>query len=130
MSQNSNSKKQIGEDLLKQNRPDEYENIINGLAKMSPELGDFLLEFVYGSVWSRSYTENPVIDVKTRAIATISCLASLGKEPQLKSHIGGALKVGVTREEIIEVFLHLAVYAGFPVAINALKVAQEVFKNY
>jgi len=73
--------------MLTKNRPDEYENIINGLAKLSPELGDFLLEFAYGSVWARSYQENPAISVKTRAITTITCLATLGKEPQLKSHM-------------------------------------------
>ncbi|MEM1311839.1 MAG: carboxymuconolactone decarboxylase family protein [Patescibacteria group bacterium] len=103
---------------------------MNGLAKLSPELGDFLLEFVYGSVWSRSYTESPTIDVKTRALVTISCLASTSMMPQLKSHIGGALKVGVKKEEIIESLVHLSVYAGFPKAINALKVAQEVFKDF
>ncbi len=124
---NSKSKRQIGEELLIQNRSDEYKNIVENLAKTAPELADFLLEFVYGSVWSRSYEDNPIILPKIRAITTISCLASLGKEPQLKSHIGGALKIGVSKEEIIEVLLHLCVYAGFPVAINAIKIAQEVF---
>jgi len=123
------TKYEIGEELLKQNRPDEYKNIIEGLGKFSPELGEFLIEFVYGSVWARSYVDEPIISAKTRAIATISCLATLGREPQLRSHIAGALKVGCSKEEIIEVLLHLAVYAGFPVAINAIKVAREVFES-
>ena len=71
---------------------------------------------------------NTKILYKTRAIATISCLATLGREPQLRSHIVGALKVGCTKQEIIEVLLHLAVYSGFPVTINAIKVAREVFE--
>jgi 4-carboxymuconolactone decarboxylase len=132
MSQNQNfsiksSRYNKGEELLKQNRPDEYENIINGLSQISPELGEFLLEFVYGSVWSRSYESNAVISPNLRAIVTITCLASLGKEPQLKSHIAGALKIGCSKSEIIECLLHLSIYAGFPVAINSLKVAQQVF---
>jgi 4-carboxymuconolactone decarboxylase len=123
------TKYEIGEELLKQNRPDEYINIIEGLGKFSPELGEFLIEFVYGSVWARSYVDEAIISAKTRAIVTISCLASLGREPQLRSHIAGALKVGCSKEEIIEVLLHLAVYAGFPVTINAIKIAREVFES-
>jgi len=131
MSKNGNttSKYQIGEELLKQNRPDEYKNIVEGLAKFSPELGEFLIEFVYGTVWSRSYTENPVLPAQTRALVTISCLATLGREPQLRSHITGALNVGCSKQEIVEVLLHLCVYAGFPVTINAIKIAQEIFKS-
>jgi 4-carboxymuconolactone decarboxylase len=129
MSISQNTKYQEGEKLLKQNRPDEYKNIVEGLSQICPELSDFLIEFVYGSIWSRSYQDNPIITPKTRAIATISCLASLGKEPQLKSHIAGALKLGCTKQEIIEIFLHLSIYAGFPVAINSIKIAQQVFEE-
>jgi 4-carboxymuconolactone decarboxylase len=118
---------QKGKELLQKNRPDEYQNIIEGLGKFCPELGDFLLEFVYGDIWSRSYQDNPIITAKTRVLITISCLASLGKEPQLKSHIKGAFNIGCTRDEIIETLLHLCIYAGFPVTINAIKIAQEVF---
>jgi len=125
----TNKKHEAGKKLLLLNRPDEYKNIIEGLGKISPELGEYLIEFVYGTIWSRSYEENPIITPKTRALVTISCLASLGKEPQLRSHIQGALKIGCKKEEIIEVLLHLAIYAGFPVTINSIKVAQEVFEN-
>jgi 4-carboxymuconolactone decarboxylase len=118
-----------GKELLLQNRPDEYRNIVEDLGRFCPDLGNFLLEFVYGDIWSRSYVENPVISAKVRAMSTISCLATLGKEPQLRSHIAGALKVGCSKDEIVEVLLHLSVYAGFPVTINALKIARNVFEE-
>jgi len=123
----SDSKLEKAKELLLNNRPDEYQKIIEGLAKFSPELGEYLLEFVYGTVWSRSYQDNPIISPQTRSLVTISCLTSLGKEPQLRSHIQSALTVGCLKSEIIEVLLHLSVYAGFPVTINAIKIAQEVF---
>ena len=118
-----------GKHLLQNNRPDEYTNIVEGLGKFSPELGEYLLGFVYGDVWARSYEEHPIITPKERSLVTLSCLASLGKEPQLRSHINGALKVGCTEQEIIEAFLHLSIYAGFPVAINAIKIAKEEFER-
>ena len=124
MSKTDNDNYQAGKALLLKNRPDEYKNIVEGLGKFCPELGDFLIEFVYGQVWTRT-----TIPEQTRALVTISCLATLGKEPQLRSHIKGALNLGCKKEEIIEVLLHLAFYAGFPVAINGIKLAQEVFEN-
>ena len=65
-----------------------------------------------------------------REIATIAALAALGNaQPQLKVHIEAALNVGCTRDEIVEVFIQMAVYAGFPAALNALFAAREVFER-
>ncbi len=65
--------------------------------------------------------------MKSREIATIAALAATGQITQLKVHIQAALNVGVTREEIIEVMLQMALYAGFPAAINAIQAAREAF---
>jgi 4-carboxymuconolactone decarboxylase len=74
-------------------------------------------------VWAR-----PGLDLKQRELATVSALIALGHaEPELKVHMNGMLRVGWTREEIIEVVLHMAVYAGFPAALNALTIAGQVF---
>lgn len=82
-----------------------------------------MIEFPFGDVYSR-----PGLDLKSREIATIAALAALGNaQPQLKVHIFAALNVGCTQEEIIEVFIQMAVYAGFPAALNALFAAREVF---
>ncbi|MBU4607539.1 MAG: carboxymuconolactone decarboxylase family protein, partial [Methanobacterium sp.] len=70
------------------------------------------------------------LDLKSREIATVAALTAMGTAPlQLKSHINGALNVGCTKEEIIEVIIQMAVYAGFPAAINGIMIAKEVFEN-
>jgi 4-carboxymuconolactone decarboxylase len=93
------------------------------LEDIAPDFGRFILEFSYGDVFSR-----PGLDMRTREIAIISALTALGTaERQLKAHILGALKVGASREEIIEVMMQVAVYAGFPAGFNALLVAKRAF---
>lgn len=96
---------------------------VESLKDVSPELGKFVTEFAFGDVYSR-----PGLDLKTRQLLTIASLTTLGNAPlQLKSHIKGALNVGCTRSEIVEVLLQMAVYAGFPAAMNAMYAAKEVF---
>ena len=77
---------------------------------------------VMGDVWGR-----PGLDKSKKAIVTIGALTVTGKTAQLKSYIAAALNLGVPREEICEVILHVSVYGGFPAAIEALGVAKEVF---
>jgi 4-carboxymuconolactone decarboxylase len=66
------------------------------------------------------------LDLKTRALCTVSALIATGK-PQVHGHIRAALAVGATRQEIADVITHIAFYAGFPSAGNAVRAAQEVF---
>jgi 4-carboxymuconolactone decarboxylase len=88
-----------------------------------PELFNWLVEFVFGDVLSR-----PVLDLKARELATVAVLTALGNaRPQLRLHIHGALNVGWTREEVHEIILQQAVYAGFPAALNGVTLAREVF---
>ncbi|AFQ48006.1 carboxymuconolactone decarboxylase family protein [Burkholderia cepacia] len=99
------------------------ERVIAALAPIAPDFGRLLVEFGFGDIYSRSQ-----LDLKSREIATIAALAALGNaQPQLKVHVEAALNVGCTRDEIVEVFMQMAVYAGFPAALNALFAAQEVF---
>ncbi len=68
--------------------------------------------------------------MKSREIATVAALTALGyARPQLKVHIAAALNVGCKKEEVIEIIIQLAVYAGFPAALNGLSAAREVFGN-
>jgi 4-carboxymuconolactone decarboxylase len=86
-------------------------------------MADYVFEFAYGDIYSR-----PGLDLKSREMVTVAALTALGNAtPQLKSHINGALNAGCTREEIIEVIMQMAVYAGFPAALNGLYSAKEVF---
>jgi 4-carboxymuconolactone decarboxylase len=99
------------------------QNVIDALADIAPDFAAYLFEFPFGDIYSR-----PGLDLRSREIATIAALAALGNAaPQLKVHIEAALNVGVTREEIVEVLMQMAVYAGFPAALNGLFAAKEVF---
>lgn len=93
------------------------------LKGIAPDFERFLVEFPFGDIYSR-----PGLDLKSREIATIAALTALGYAiPQLKVHINGALNVGCTKEEIVEIMMQMAVYAGFPAALNGLNAAKEVF---
>jgi 4-carboxymuconolactone decarboxylase len=68
------------------------------------------------------------LDLRSREIGVVAALTAMGNAaPQLKVHLRAALNVGVTRQEIVEVIMQMAVYAGFPAALNGLTAAREVF---
>jgi 4-carboxymuconolactone decarboxylase len=82
-----------------------------------------LVEFPFAEIYTRT-----VLDLKTREMLTVAALTVLGyAQAELKDHIRGALNVGCSREEILEIILQMAVYAGFPAALEAVKTAAEVF---
>lgn len=98
-------------------------NIINSLRDIAPDFTRYLIEFPFGDIYSR-----PGLDLRSREIAVVAALTALGNAaPQLKVHIEGALNVGVSRDEVVEVIMQMAVYAGFPAALNGLFAAKEVF---
>jgi 4-carboxymuconolactone decarboxylase len=81
---------------------------------------DFIARYAWGDVWSR-----PGLDRRSRSMITLALLTALGSE-ELALHVRGAVRNGLTREEIGEVLLHSAVYAGVPAANRAFAVAQRV----
>jgi 4-carboxymuconolactone decarboxylase len=98
-------------------------NVINSLRDIAPDFARYLIEFPFGDIYSR-----PGLDLRSREIAVVAALTAMGNAaPQLKVHIEGALNVGVSQTEITEVMMQMAVYAGFPAALNALFAAKEVF---
>lgn len=99
------------------------EAVVEGLKDIAPDFATYLLEFPFGDIYSR-----PGLDLKSREIAVVAALTALGNAtPQLKVHIGAALNVGCSREEIVEILMMMAVYAGFPAALNGIAAAREVF---
>ncbi|MEM1309058.1 MAG: carboxymuconolactone decarboxylase family protein [Cyanobacteria bacterium P01_H01_bin.153] len=99
------------------------ERVIDSLKDIAPDLARYIIEFPFGDIYSR-----PGLDLKSREIATVAALTAMGNaQPQLKVHIHGALNVGCTHEEVVEVIIQMAVYAGFPAALNGIFAAQEVF---
>jgi len=85
---------------------------------------EFITRNAWGNVWQR-----PGLDLKTRSMVTVAMLTALGKQTELKGHVRGALKNGVTPEEIREIMLHATVYCGFPAAIDAFRSATEVVEG-
>ena len=98
---------------------------LDTLTDIAPDLGRWITDFAYGDVVSR-----PGLDLRTRELATVAALTALGNaQPQLKSHIGGALNAGCTSQEVLEVIMQMAVYAGFPASLNGISAAREVFAS-
>ncbi|WP_108652408.1 carboxymuconolactone decarboxylase family protein [Dongshaea marina] len=99
------------------------EEVISSLSEINPALARYTVEFGFGDIYSRSE-----LDLRSREIATVAALTTLGHaQPQLKVHINAALNVGCTPREILEIITQMAVYAGFPAALNASFTAKEVF---
>jgi 4-carboxymuconolactone decarboxylase len=99
------------------------ESVMNALSDIAPDFARFIIEFPYGDIYARG-----ILSAKERQIATIASIVTLGNAPtELKAHIQGGLNVGCSRQEIVEVIMQMAVYAGFPAALNGLLVAKEVF---
>lgn len=97
--------------------------MIDALSGIAPDFATYLFEFPFGDIYSRD-----ALDLKSREIATIAALAALGNAtPQLKVHIEAGLNVGLSRQEVTEILMQMAVYAGFPAALNGLFAAKDVF---
>lgn len=122
---NDESRYQRGLAKLKEIDGEVGERVVESLAGIAPDFARYLVEFPFGDIYSR-----PGLDLKSREIAVVAALTALGNAaPQLKVHVHGALNVGASRTEIVETIMQMAVYAGFPAALNGLAVAREVFEQ-
>lgn len=84
---------------------------------------DFITRIAWGEIWSR-----PGLDRRSRSLVTLGTLIALGRWEEFRLHVGAAINNGVTADEIKEVILHTAVYAGVPAANSAFNEAQEALK--
>jgi len=99
--------------------------IVAALDDVCPDLARMTIEWGFGDIVSR-----PGIDLKTRELVTIASCVTLGHAvPQLRAHIEGALNVGATPQEIVEVILQVCLYAGFAAGTNAMLLAADVFRS-
>ena len=85
-------------------------------------LQELITEYCWGTVWTRQQ-----LPPQTRSMLTIAMLIARGQEAELKLHIGGALRNGVSQQEIVEAIVHSAIYCGVPAAVGAARIAREVF---
>ncbi len=115
-----------GRSLVNELNPGMEEVLEKKYGEFVPGIGESVVDFAYGQQYSR-----PGLDLKSRYLATIAALTVLGghTSPQLKVNLQGALKAGLTKQEIGEVIWQMSLYGGFPASINALNSALEVFEE-
>ena len=121
----SGSRRERGMKALNQTSKSAGERVIKSLSDIAPDMGYFIIDFSYGDVFSRD-----ILSPKHKEIAMIAlCVATGTMEPQLKVHLHAALNVGCTKQELVKVMTHMAVYAGFPRALNGLGAVRQVFQE-
>jgi 4-carboxymuconolactone decarboxylase len=102
--------------------PEQAVRILSGVSGIAPDFAAYLVEYAFGDIGSR-----PGLDLKQREFAAVAALAAMGGvEPQLKARLHGALRLGWTQEELVELLMQISVHAGFPAAINALTALRDV----
>jgi 4-carboxymuconolactone decarboxylase len=95
---------------------------VTALGELAPDLEEMINEVLFGRVWTR-----PGLEPKMRSAITIVSLMAMQRLPQLKGHIANGLNMGLSKQEIIEILIHITFYAGVPTAVNAFQLAKEVF---
>lgn len=99
--------------------------LIEALKSICPDFATMTIQFAFGQVITREG-----LDLKTRELTIIASCVTLGHAiPQLKAHVEAALKVGATQQEIVEVIMQTALYAGFPAVSNAFLAIKDIFAN-
>ena len=109
-------KKVLGEDYV--------ERSLDAADDFNMPFQRLVTEYAWGSVWSREG-----LALKTRSLLNLAMLAALNRPEELKLHLTGALRNGVTENEIREVFLQVAIYCGAPAAMDAFRVAREMLRE-
>jgi 4-carboxymuconolactone decarboxylase len=118
---------QRGAEILRQLHADfGAPNVLAPLEEIAPDLKNMVRDFAFGEVYAR-----PGLALKQRQLVTVAALAAMGNTGiEFKAHLHGALKLGWTKDELVEALMQIAIYAGFPAAIHALLVAKEVFAEH
>jgi 4-carboxymuconolactone decarboxylase len=101
---------------------DYVENAMRNADDFNRPFQELVTEYCWGAVWGREELPR-----KTRSMLNLAMIGILNRPHELRTHIRGALRNGVTKEEIREVFMQLAIYAGVPAAVDSFRIAREVF---
>lgn len=111
-----NHRYRMGVEILNRLTGGTPEHLTSRVAEIAPDFARMTIEFPFGDLYTRN-----ALDLRTREIAAIAALAARGNAaPQLRIHVSAALNVGVSRDEVVEILMQTAIYAGFPAALNAL----------
>jgi len=103
---------------------DHVDRAVQRTTEFTAPFQDFITRYAWGTVWTRDG-----LDRRTRSCVTLAVLTALGRENEIEMHVRAALRNGLSAEEIGEVLLHTAVYAGVPAANAAFAIAQRVLQN-
>ena len=97
---------------------------INEIRDIAPKFAELTSEVLFGDVWER-----PELSKRDRSLITVAVLTALYRSDQIRGHVGRALDNGLSKEEIGELITHVAFYAGWPVSVNAARIAKQVFEE-
>ena len=100
------------------------DNAIKNADDFSRPLQELVTQYCWGEVWGR-----PGLDRKTRSLINLAMITALNRPHEVKMHIKGALNNGLTKDDIKEVFLQVAIYCGVPAAVDSFRIAREVFQE-
>lgn len=103
---------------------DYVEKSIAGADEFTRTMAEWSTAYCWGALWTR-----PGLDRRTRSIANLAMISALNRPHELKLHVKAALKNGLTKEEIKEIFLQVAVYCGVPAGIDSFRIAREAFQE-
>ncbi len=98
------------------------ENALRNADEFNTPMQELVTEYCWGYVWGREQLPR-----KTRSMLNLAMIGVLNRPHELKAHIAGALRNGVSKDEIREIFMQLAIYAGVPAGVDAFRIAREVF---
>ena len=100
------------------------DKVMDSATDFTRPLQEMVTRYCFGEVWAR-----PLLDRRTRSMLTMALLVALNKPTQLKGHVRGAVKNGLSKDEIREVLLHSMIYAGVPAGVDSFNHATEVLKE-
>ena len=101
------------------------ENSIKNADDFNMPMQELATEYCWGYVWGR-----PGLDKRTRSFLNLGMIAALNRPHELKIHVQGSLRNGLTRQEIMEVFLQVAIYCGVPAGVDSFRIAREAFAEF
>jgi 4-carboxymuconolactone decarboxylase len=115
-----------GIDIAEKLASDKLEHFVkSGVAEVAPDFARMVIEFAFGDIYARD-----ALDLKSRELIAIAALAASGNAgPQLRVHVESAESVGISKAEVVEIFMQIALYAGFPTALNALADCHDLLTN-
>jgi 4-carboxymuconolactone decarboxylase len=100
------------------------DNAISTADDFNKPFQELVTEYCWGEIWG-----SPGLDRKTRSMLNLAMLSALNRPHEIKLHVRGAINNGLTKNDIKEVFMQVAIYCGVPAGVDGFRIAREVFKE-